>query len=95
MRDRIDVGAIEPPGVSGDAVQHRALLGRQALATAVGEGLPAQARAQHGGAEYGQQCKVPAHHQPTLNVVSLPPTELSPTHRWNCPGSITNWPWSL
>ena len=38
---------------------------------------------------------MPSHDQPTLNVVSLPPTELSPTHRWNSPGSITNWPWSL
>ena len=76
-------------------MQHRALLGRQALTTAVGEGLPRQAHAQHGDAEDGQEREAPAHDQPTLNVVSLPPTELSPTHRWNSPGSITNWPWSL
>ena len=63
-------------------------------AGAGGQGLAAQAGGQRGGAQDGQQREARAH-QFTVNVVSLPPTELSPTHRCNCPGSITNWPWSL
>lgn len=68
---------------------------RQPLSAAAGQGLAAQAGPPHGAADADQEREVPPHRQLTVNVASLPPTELSPTHRCTSPGSITNCPRSL
>ena len=58
VRVGVDVGAIEPPGVGGDAVQHRALVGAQDAAAVVREGLPRQGRREH-KRTYGDQGRAP------------------------------------
>ncbi len=87
MRDRVDVVAVEPPGVARDPLQDRALI--------TGEGGGARGRRHHenrrrhdGG---GDQSTDP---HPTVNVAGVTEvrSELSLTHNLNGPGWTANWP---